>query len=409
MNTFLVGGAVRDELLGLDVHERDYVVVGSTPEAMLALGYRQVGKDFPVFLHPDTAEEYALARTERKSGRGYTGFTVHADPDVTLAEDLIRRDLTINAIARDADGSLVDPYGGASDLDNRVLRHVSPAFVEDPVRVLRAARFAARFAPFGFQVADETMALMRDMVDSGEVDALVPERVWAETVKALRCQTPSRYFETLRACGALSRVFPELEALYGVEQPAKWHPEIDTGVHTMMVVDQAAKLSDELTVRFAALVHDLGKARTPTDILPSHHGHEIRSLPLVQELCARLRIPNDCRDLAWMVAEHHTKVHRVAELKPSTVLKLFEQCDALRRPERFEQALVACEADARGRLGLEDRDYPQVDVLRAQLAAAQTVKPGELDLSGLKGEAIARKIYNARLSAMKRLNKEVDD
>ncbi len=401
MNTFLVGGAVRDALLGLDILDKDYVVVGSTPQAMLARGYRQVGKDFPVFLHPDTHQEYALARTERKSGKGYTGFTVHADPDVTLEEDLLRRDLTINALAQDQDGNLVDPFGGAQDLADRVLRHVSPAFVEDPVRVLRAARFAARFADLGFRVADETMTLMRQMVDNGEIDALVSERVWTETVKALRTQKPSVYFETLRACGALARVFPELDALYGVEQPAQWHPEIDTGVHTMMVVDQSVALSDELAVRFAALTHDLGKALTPADILPGHRGHEQRSLPLITALSARLRVPNECRDLALIVAEHHTKVHRANELRPSTAMKLFSECDALRRPERFEHALLACEADARGRLGLEDRPYPQADHLRAMLDDARAVSPRELDLTGLQGPAIAKRIYDSRLSAVK--------
>lgn len=398
---YLVGGAVRDDLLGLVVHERDYVVVGSTPEAMLAAGFKQVGKDFPVFLHPDTAEEYALARTERKTGSGYTGFSVHADPSVTLEEDLKRRDLTINAIARDADGNLVDPFGGEKDLNARLLRHVSPAFVEDPVRVLRAARFAARFAAQGFSVAEETMILMRQMVDSGEIDALVPERVYAETVKAMRCDRPSVYFETLRECGALARVFPEVDALFGVEQPAQWHPEIDTGVHTMMVIDQSARLSDAITVRFAALTHDLGKGETPKEILPSHRGHEMRSLPLVENLCDRLRAPNDVRDLSLLVAEHHTAIHRCQSAGAAAIMRLFNQTDALRRPQRFEEALLACEADARGRTGYEDSPYPQADHLRGLLEAAQSVRPADLDLDGLKGPAIANRIHGARVSALK--------
>ena len=401
MNTYLVGGAVRDEMLGLEVRERDYVVVGSTPEAMRAKGFRQVGKDFPVFLHPDTAEEYALARTERKSGAGYTGFVVHADPDVTLEEDLRRRDLTINALARAADGTLIDPYGGAQDLADRLLRHVSPAFVEDPVRVLRAARFAARFAALGFRIAAPTMALMSEMVDNGEIDALVPERVWTETTKALMCERPSVYFETLRECGALARIFPEIDALFGVPQTAKWHPEIDTGVHTMMVVDQAAQLSDRLSVRFAALTHDLGKALTPAAVLPGHRGHEHRSGPLIQALCERLRVPNECRDLALAVAVQHTKVHRAEELKAATVMKLFESTDALRRPERFDELLLACEADARGRLGFENRRYPQAEYLRALLQAAQTVKPRELDFEGLEGPAIGKRIHDVRVAVIK--------
>ncbi|MEO1575103.1 MAG: multifunctional CCA addition/repair protein [Pseudomonadota bacterium] len=398
---YLVGGAVRDALLGLPVHDGDYVVVGATPADMLDAGYKQVGKDFPVFLHPDTGEEYALARTERKTGRGYTAFEVHADPSVTLEQDLERRDLTINALARAADGSIVDPYGGLADLEARVLRHVSPAFVEDPVRVLRAARFAARFAPQGFAIADETRALMRQMVDNGEIDALVPERVAAEMTKALKCERPSVFFEALRDCGALARVFPEVDGLFGVPQPEQHHPEIDTGVHVMMVLDQSVRLSDDLAVRFAALTHDLGKATTPKDILPSHYGHEGRSLPLVRELCERLRLPNDWRDLALLVAEHHTTIHRSKQIKASTALKLMMACDAFRRPERFEQALLACVADARGRTGFEDTEYPQADLQRRWLTAARAVKPGELDIQGLKGEAIAKRIYDARLRAVK--------
>src|SRR5579872_5547421 len=324
MKIYLVGGAVRDRLLGLRVHEQDWVVVGETPAVMMAHGYKPVGKDFPVFLHPKNGEEYALARTERKTGHGYQGFEFHCSPDVTLEDDLKRRDLTINAIAQDADGHLVDPYGGEKDLKARVLRHVSPHFVEDPVRVLRAARFAARFAPLGFRIAHETLALMREMTDNGEVDHLVPERVWQETLKALNCEKPSVYFEVLRECGALKRVFPELERLWGVPQPAKWHPEIDTGVHVMMVVDQSARLSRDPSVRYAALTHDLGKGTTPKDVLPHHYGHEERSVKLVETLCERLKT-RDYKELAELVARHHGLVHKVEELRAETVLKLLEQ------------------------------------------------------------------------------------
>ena len=400
-DVFLVGGAVRDTLLGLPVHERDYVVVGATRNDMLGAGFKQVGKDFPVFLHPETGEEYALARTERKTGRGYTAFEVHADPSVTLEQDLERRDLTINALAQSSDGTLIDPFGGRDDLEQRVLRHVSPAFVEDPVRVLRAARFAARFSPQGFGIADETRALMREMVANGEIDALVPERVATEMTKALRCRRPSVFFEALRDCGALARVVPEVDNLFGVPQPVEHHPEIDTGVHTMMVLDQSTRLSDEPAVRFAALTHDLGKAETPADMLPSHRGHEARSLPLVRALCARLRLPNDWRDLALLVAEHHTVIHRSKQIKASTALKVFMDCDAFRRPQRFEQALLACTADARGRTGYEDTAYPQADLQRTWLRAARDVRPGDLTLDGLDGPAIAKRIYDARVSAIK--------
>ncbi|MEM6639319.1 MAG: multifunctional CCA addition/repair protein [Pseudomonadota bacterium] len=400
-NVYLVGGAVRDELLGLPVHERDYVVVGMTPDAMQSAGFKQVGKDFPVFLHPETGEEYALARTERKTGAGYTGFEVHADPAVTLEQDLERRDLTVNALAQRPDGSIVDPFGGLDDLKARLLRHVSPAFVEDPVRVLRAARFAARFAPLGFRIADDTMALMREMVTNGEIDALVPERVAAEMTKALREKRPSRFFETLREAGALARVFPEVDQLFGVPQPPQYHPEIDTGVHTMMVLDHAATLTDDVPTRFAALTHDLGKGTTPRDIWPGHRGHEERGVPLVEALCARLRLPNDWRDLARLVARHHTTVHRSRELRGSTALKLLVAFDAFRRPERFEKALDACLADVRGRLTFENEPYPQADMQRAWLAAARAVRPADLDLEGLKGEAIAHRIHDARVSAIK--------
>ncbi|NNF51376.1 MAG: multifunctional CCA addition/repair protein, partial [Gammaproteobacteria bacterium] len=336
MEILLVGGAVRDELLGLEVRERDWVVVGSTPEAMTAQGFRPVGKDFPVFLHPDTNEEYALARTERKSGRGYKGFTVHADPEVTLEEDLERRDLTINAIAKDSEGRLIDPFSGLADIEMRRLRHVSPAFIEDPLRILRVARFAARFRYLGFSVADETMLLMRTMVDAGELTDLVAERVWRETESALTTRNPEVYFSVLYECGALKTVFPELARLFGVPQPERWHPEIDTGIHTLMVLAQAANLSEDTAVRFAALTHDLGKGITPPEKWPSHRGHEELSVALVLALCARLKVPNEYRDLAVHVARFHGHCHRAAELRPRTILKVFEGVDAFRRPERFE-------------------------------------------------------------------------
>lgn len=403
MKTYLVGGAVRDRLLGLPVKERDYVVVGATPAKLIALGYQPVGKDFPVFLHPDTHAEYALARTERKTARGYHGFEFHAAPDVTLEDDLRRRDLTINAIAEDEHGQLIDPYHGQRDLDARVLRHVSPAFAEDPVRVLRVARFAARFAPLGFKLADETLALMRKMSDNGEVDALVAERVWQETAKALQTKTPSVFFTTLRECDALKRIFPELDRLFGVPQPAKWHPEIDTGVHVMMVIDQAARLSDDLDVRYAALTHDLGKGTTPADILPHHYGHEERSVKLVEALSDRLKVPRDLRELAVIVARHHGLVHKVVELRAGTILKLLEQTDAFRRPQRFELFLLACEADHRGRTGLEDTPFPQADYLRRAFAAANAVDPRSLGIEGLEGAKIGAQIHDARLDAVKQV------
>src|SRR5580700_10181591 len=345
MQVYLVGGAVRDALLGLAVKEKDWVVVGGTREELLRRKFREVGRDFPVFLHPDTHEEYALARLERKVSPGYRGFTVEFGPEVTLEEDLARRDLTINAIAQSADGALLDPYGGKQDLEARVLRHVSPAFVEDPVRILRVARFAARFAPLGFRVAPETLALMRAMVERREVDALVSERVWQETEKALREPKAAEFFRVLRECGALQPIYPEIDALFGVPQPAQWHPEIDTGLHTLLVLDQAALLSPEPAVRFAALVHDLGKGTTPQDEWPSHRGHEERSVSLIEALANRLRLPGEYRDLAVIVARYHGIVHRAFELKPATILEFLERADAFRRPERFAQALLACEAD----------------------------------------------------------------
>lgn len=400
MQVYLVGGAVRDALLGLPVKERDWVIVGGSREELLRLDYREVGRDFPVFLHPDTHEEYALARRERKVSPGYRGFTVEFGPEVTLEEDLARRDLTINAIAQAADGALLDPFQGMRDLEMRVLRHVSPAFVEDPVRVLRLARFAARFAAQGFTVAPETEALLRSMVEHGEVDALVPERVWQETEKALRELKASEFFSVLRRCGALRRVYPELDALFGVPQPPRWHPEIDTGVHTLMVLDQAAALSADLKVRFAALVHDLGKGTTPPAEWPSHHGHEARSVALIEALCARLRIPSDYRELAVIVAREHGNVHRAFDLRPKTVLDLLERADAFRRPQRFIQALLACEADARGRGGLEHVPYPQRAYLNQAREVAAAVKPLPEDIAGHTGVHIAERLQQRRLAAL---------
>src|SRR5271154_6903205 len=400
MQVYLVGGAVRDALLGLAVKERDWVVVGGTRGELLHLKYREVGRDFPVFLHPDTHEEYALARLERKVAPGYRGFAVEFGPGVTLEEDLARRDLTINAMAQAGDGSLLDPFGGRHDLDARLLRHVSPAFVEDPVRILRVARFAARFAPLGFHVAPQTMALMRAMVERGEADALVAERVWQETEKALRSPKPAIFFQVLRECGALQVVYPEIEALFGVPQPPKWHPEIDTGIHTLMVLDQAATLSSDTKVRFAALVHDLGKGTTPAEKWPSHTGHEERSVALIEALCARLRLPGEYRELSVIVARHHGNAHRAFELRPKTILDMFENSDAFRRPERFSQALLAFEADSRGRLGLETNPYPQRDYLQSARDAAAAIKPTPQDLAQDSGAEIARRLHERRLQAI---------
>ena len=405
MQVYLVGGAVRDALLGLTVKERDWVVVGGTREELLRLNYREVGRDFPVFLHPESHEEHALARLERKVGPGYRGFSVDFGPEVTLEEDLARRDLTINAIAQSADGTLVDPFGGRRDLSARVLRHVSAAFVEDPVRVLRVARFAARFAPLGFQVAPETLALMRAMVERGEIHALVPERVWQETEKALRELKAAEFFKVLRECGALQPVYPEIDALFGVPQPAQWHPEIDTGVHTLMVLEQAALLSSDPLVRFAALVHDLGKATTPRDEWPSHRGHEERSVSLIEALSLRLRLPGEYRDLGVIVARYHGIVHRAFELKPKTILEFLERADAFRRPERFAQALLACEADSRGRTGLETVPYPQREYLQAARAAAAAIKPSPEEIATLAGEKIAQRVHQRRVEAIAGLHK----
>lgn len=404
MKIYTVGGAVRDELLGLPVVDRDYVVVGATPEQMVAEGFRPVGKDFPVFLHPRTHAEYALARTERKTSPGYHGFIFHADPQVTLEQDLARRDLTINAIARAEDGTVVDPFGGRADLEAGVLRHVSPAFAEDPVRVLRVARFAARFTQF--TVAPATLALMRTMVDAGEVDHLVAERVWQELVKGLMEGHPSRLFVTLRDCGALVRLLPEVDALFGVPQRADYHPEVDTGVHVMMVIDMAARLGLSLAARFAALTHDLGKGVTPVDYLPRHTGHEARSVALLGPLCERLRVPNDCRDQARLVASYHGDIHRAEVLRPATMLKILERCDALRRPERFDELLGACEADFRGRLHHAERDYPQAGMWRAALAAARAVDAGAIALALTEaGQAsqIPARIQASRVAAIEQL------
>jgi tRNA nucleotidyltransferase (CCA-adding enzyme) len=401
MEVYLVGGAVRDELLGLPVKERDWCVVGATPDELAGLGYRPVGKDFPVFLHPDTGEEYALARTERKTAAGYHGFAFHAAPDVTIEQDLERRDLTVNAIAKAENGELVDPHGGLDDIRQRKLRHVSGAFTEDPVRILRVAKFAARFSGLDFSVADDTMQLMNDMVRSGEADALVADRVWKETEGALREEHPRVFFETLRACGALKVVYPEIDSLFGIPQPEKWHPEIDTGLHTMMVLEQASRLSTSVEVRFAALVHDLGKATTSKSELPKHPGHESRSVKLVRKMALRLPIPNACRDLGCLAAEFHTHCHRAFELRASTLLKVLDSTDAFRRPDRFENFLQACEADARGRTGFEDRDYPQANYFREALTAATGVDIEDLKGSGLDGASIGREIGKRRLDAIR--------
>jgi len=402
MKIYLVGGAVRDRLLGQSVGDRDWVVVGASPQAMQDLRFRPVGKDFPVFLHPDTQEEYALARTERKSGHGYHGFAVYAAPDVTLEEDLVRRDLTINAMAEDTDGQVIDPHGGQADLAAKVLRHVSPAFAEDPVRILRLARFAARL--HDFTVAPETMALMRQMVAEGEVDHLVAERVWQELARGLMEARPSRMFEVLRQCGALTRLLPEVDRLWGVPQRAEYHPEIDTGVHLMMVLDMSARLDASLAVRYACLGHDLGKGNTPADILPRHIGHEGRSAKLLKQVNERLRVPNDCRELADVVAREHGNIHRSAELNAAAVLRLLERCDAIRKPARFKDVLLACECDARGRLGLQDSPYPQATRLQQALDVALSVDTASVSAQalsrGLQGAAIGQAISLARQAAL---------
>jgi len=406
IEVYLVGGAVRDRLLGLPHEDRDFVVVGATAEDLIGQGFRQVGKDFPVFLHPQTKEEYALARTERKTGPGYRGFRVHAHPGVTLEEDLRRRDLTINALAEDEQGNLIDYYGGRWDLENRVLRHVSPAFAEDPVRLLRVARYAARYSELGFTIADETMALMRVMVEKGETDALVPERVWQELVKALAELEPSRFFDVLRESGALSRLFPEIDRLFGIPQAEKWHPEIDSGIHTLMVLDMAARLSPDPEIRFAALTHDLGKGTTPSEILPHHKGHEGRSLDLIEGLCNRLKAPRRFCELARMVARYHGMAHKIDELHPGTVLDMFQGLDAFRRPERFEQALTAFEADFRGRGGYQERAYPQATRMRRLLATVSSLNVGAIVAAEPEPVRIPGRIRDARISALRHAMRE---
>lgn len=413
MKIYLVGGAVRDELLGFPFGERDWVVVGASPEQMRAQGFTPVGKDFPVFLHPKSREEYALARTERKSGRGYAGFTFHADSSVTLEQDLVRRDLTINAIAKLPSGELVDPYGGQADIEQRLLRHVSPAFAEDPVRILRVARFAARYHHLGFRVADETRALMQHMVVAGEVDHLVPERCWKELERALGEPNPEVFIELLREVGALARIMPELDCLWGVPQRAEYHPEIDTGIHTILVLQQAVKLTRSSTdkaantqVRFAALVHDLGKGTTPKEEWPRHIAHESRGVPLVKKLCAHMGVPKDYRELAVGVSLQHLNCHRALELKPTTVMKMLQSLDAFRRPQRFAHFLLACEADARGRTGFEDKDYPSARYLAQALEVCQAVKAQQLIDEGISGKALGEAIAQRRTQQIASLKQQ---
>lgn len=403
--TYLVGGAIRNKMLDLPVRERDWVVVGSTVSQMKSLGYRQVGRDFPVFLHPDTNEEYALARTERKTSPGYHGFSVHASPDVTLEEDLGRRDLTINAIAQDSSGNLIDPYGGRRDIEQRMLRHISPAFAEDPVRVLRVARFAAQFASLGFHIATETLSIMRDMTTAGEIDALVPERLWQELVRALETPSPEIFFQTLRQCGALNRLIPELDRLWGVPQPPQWHPEVDTGIHTMLVLKCAAQLSSEPSVRFAALMHDLGKGTTPPEEWPRHPGHEKRSEDLIEGICDRLKTPNSFRKLASLTAREHGNVHKVFEMRASSLLNLLERADALRRPERFGGLLLACKADACGRPGFEAHPYPQAEYLIKVLESIRNVPVQPLIKQGFKGGDLADRLRQERIRVIDKLDK----
>lgn len=411
MKTYLVGGAVRDRLLGRPVHERDWVVVGASPEQMAAAGFTPVGKDFPVFLHPTSKEEYALARTERKTGHGYGGFSFYCGAEVSLEEDLIRRDLTINAMAEDDNGNIIDPYGGQHDLTQRLLRHISPAFAEDPLRILRIARFAARYHYLGFRVADSTLQLMSSMVASGEVDHLVAERVWKETERALGEPNPDVFIDVLRNCGALARLMPEVDALFGVPQTAIHHPEIDTGIHTLMVLQQATKLSSLPLVRFASLLHDLGKGTTPREEWPRHIAHEVRSLPLVRQLCERLAAPRDYKELALLVAEYHTHCHRALELTPATLLKTLQALDALRRPERFAYFLLCCEADARGRTGFEERAYPQAAYFQRALQLCQSINRNTLVAQGLlsadaNGKAVGDALDRARLQQLHQLKRE---
>lgn len=400
MQVYLVGGAVRDELLGIAVKDKDFVVVGSTPEEMIAAGFKPVGKDFPVFLHPRTHDEYALARTERKTAKGYKGFVVHASPEVTLEEDLARRDLTINAIAKDSTGKFIDPYNGLADIQSKTLRHVSVAFAEDPVRILRAARLSARFQDFS--LAPETNQLMQQMVAAGEVDALVAERVWQELAKGLMEDKPSRMFDVLRACCALKKILPELDKLWGVPQSAQYHPEIDTGVHVMLAIDYAARQNYALAVRFATLMHDLGKGVTPAELLPQHIGHEARGIHLVKDVCKRLRVPNDCKELAQIVSKFHGKLHQVLQMKPSTLLSFIVELDAIRQPERFKDFLRACEADSRGRTGLENHATPAADLMQKVLAAAMNVDAGAVASAYDAPEEIKAAVFEARLDAVKK-------
>ncbi|MCW2269363.1 Multifunctional CCA protein [compost metagenome] len=401
MQIYKVGGAVRDRLLGRPVSDIDWVVVGATAEQMQALGFRPVGADFPVFLHPESGEEYALARTERKSGRGYGGFTFHASPEVTLEEDLIRRDLTINAMAEDEQGIVSDPYHGQKDLESRILRHVSPAFTEDPLRVLRVARFAARYASLGFSVAPETIDLMRQLSESGELQALTAERSWKEIARALMEDHPQVFIQVLRECGALKELLPEVDALFGVPQPAAHHPEIDCGIHTLSVLEQAARHQQPLTVRWACLLHDLGKGTTPEAQWPRHIAHEHRGLQLIEAVNQRFKVPRDCQELAMLVGEFHTHCHRALELKASTLLELLQRFDVYRRPQRFEEFICACEMDARGRKGLEQREYPQADYLRGAVAAARAVQVQPLVQQGLTGQALGEALKGERLKALK--------
>ena len=400
MEIYLVGGSVRDQLLGLPIKDRDWVVVGSSSEELLSKGFQPVGKDFPVFLHPQTHEEYALARTERKTDPGYRGFVVHASADVTLEQDLCRRDLTINAIAQTEDGQLIDPFNGQQDLKNKILRHVSPAFVEDPVRVLRIARFAARF---GFTIAAETKILIEEMIAANELEHLVAERVWQELEKALASKQPSLFFTTLREVGALKSLFPDVDRLFGVPQVAKWHPEVDTGIHVMMVIDQAARLTDDIAVRFAALCHDLGKGTTPSDILPKHIGHEQRSIELTEKLCDQLRVPNEIKSLALKVAEFHTHIHLLFEMRAETILKVIEALDAFRRPARFAQYLLAGEADCRGRTGYEELPVPEIPAFQRCFTAAQEITAKPFVDAGLQGSAIAEAMRQHRITAIENI------
>lgn len=406
IKTYLVGGAVRDQLLGLDVKDRDWLVVGATPELLLSQGYQQVGQEFPVFLHPQSKEEYALARTERKNGKGYTGFICDFSASVTLEQDLIRRDLTINAIAVDENGTYHDPYNGIGDLTQRVLRHISPAFSEDPLRVLRVARFAARFNSFGFSIADETLCLMKKMVQSGELNHLTAERVWLETQKAFNTDHPDVYFSVLKEVGALAVLFPEVDALFGIPQPEKHHPEIDAGIHTLLVLQQAVKLASKSANKeallFAALCHDLGKALTPSDILPKHHGHEQRGIQPTQQLANRLKVPTEYKEFAKLCTEFHSHIHRIAELRPETVMKLFNRFDVWRKPERFFDFLLLCEADSKGRLGFEERDYPSTQIAQKYYQAASSVNVQQVIAEGFEKEQIRDELLRRRTLAIKR-------